>query len=262
MDVIGGVLMRDNANTMRLIAAAVMFIASTSIVAKSSITELTKGQVDDIFVEVNDAFDKAEDTVLKVDPKPNPNPEPVGPDPDPKKCICRGTGVITHGDGHTTPCPYHKKSNNTTGCKDDCKGNCDETCSCGSVNAGCIKQVSAQKEESPDAVKKEYKYTLHVFSANFCGPCKQLDRDVWQSLVDPKKYNRDSHKEMKNFLEKNSIQFKKHIWEKDKSIFQGNAVDSFPTVMLVKDGKVIMRTRGYHSKGTYKMMINTKISER
>ena len=64
MDLIGGVLMRDNANTIRLIVAAAMLIASTSIVAKSNITTITKGQVDDIFVEVNNAFDKAEDTVL------------------------------------------------------------------------------------------------------------------------------------------------------------------------------------------------------
>ena len=31
----------------------------------------------------------------------------LGPDPDPAKCICKGTGIITHGDGHQTPCPYH-----------------------------------------------------------------------------------------------------------------------------------------------------------
>jgi hypothetical protein len=36
---------------------------------------------------------------------------PVSPDlaphPDADKCPCKGTGVITHGDGHTTECPYH-----------------------------------------------------------------------------------------------------------------------------------------------------------
>jgi hypothetical protein len=35
---------------------------------------------------------------------PDTAPEP---DPDPAKCPCKGTGVITHGDGHKTPCPYH-----------------------------------------------------------------------------------------------------------------------------------------------------------
>ena len=29
------------------------------------------------------------------------------PDPEPEKCCdaCKGTGYITHGDGHRTPCP-------------------------------------------------------------------------------------------------------------------------------------------------------------
>lgn len=31
--------------------------------------------------------------------------------PDINKCICGGTGVVTHKDGHKTPCPYHSKSN-------------------------------------------------------------------------------------------------------------------------------------------------------
>ena len=31
-------------------------------------------------------------------------------DPDPDKCVCKGTGWITHGDGHKTACPYHSKS--------------------------------------------------------------------------------------------------------------------------------------------------------
>lgn len=29
------------------------------------------------------------------------------PHEDPDKCPCRGTGVITHGDGHKTECPFH-----------------------------------------------------------------------------------------------------------------------------------------------------------
>jgi len=37
-------------------------------------------------------------------------PEPTPRlDPDPEKCACKGTGIITHGDGHTTHCPYHYK---------------------------------------------------------------------------------------------------------------------------------------------------------
>jgi hypothetical protein len=38
-----------------------------------------------------------------VEAAPNPAPAP----PTPSKCCqdCAGTGVIRHGDGHTTPCP-------------------------------------------------------------------------------------------------------------------------------------------------------------
>ena len=35
------------------------------------------------------------------------------PDPDPKKCICKGSGIIVHGDGHKTVCPYHGKKTNS-----------------------------------------------------------------------------------------------------------------------------------------------------
>lgn len=43
-------------------------------------------------------------TKAKVDPDVTPD---LVPDPDPAKCPCKGTGIITHGDGHTTSCPYH-----------------------------------------------------------------------------------------------------------------------------------------------------------
>lgn len=35
------------------------------------------------------------------------NAPPPGPAPEPEKCCdaCKGTGYITHGDGHRTPCP-------------------------------------------------------------------------------------------------------------------------------------------------------------
>ena len=57
--------------------------------------------------ETSVMFDLAEENVLKI--KPTPDDEPNGPHPDVNKCICKGTGIITHGDGHTTDCPYHKR---------------------------------------------------------------------------------------------------------------------------------------------------------
>jgi hypothetical protein len=57
--------------------------------------------------EIVQCFNNAEKEIYNIDPKPIP--DIVGPDEDPNKCACKGTGIITHGDGHTTPCPFHSK---------------------------------------------------------------------------------------------------------------------------------------------------------
>lgn len=72
-----------------------------------STNSLTNTEVDTIINQIDEAFDLAEANVLKT--KPIPDDEPTGPHPDVDKCICKGTGIITHGDGHTTDCPYHKR---------------------------------------------------------------------------------------------------------------------------------------------------------
>ena len=58
--------------------------------------------------EANVAFIKAEAKILIITPD-----NIIRPDPDPAKCPCKGTGLIKHGDGHTTKCPYHEKSTAT-----------------------------------------------------------------------------------------------------------------------------------------------------
>jgi hypothetical protein len=61
--------------------------------------------VSDLVQKANESFEKAEKKILDV------TPEVVDEtNPDPAKCICKGTGIIRQGDGHTTPCPYHGKS--------------------------------------------------------------------------------------------------------------------------------------------------------
>ena len=249
--------MEDNNNMIRLGLVVLLFVASTSISAKNENTTFTTEKVEDLVTQVNQAFDEAEKSVLGTNPDP-PKPEPIGPHPDPDKCICKGTGIIIHGDGHTTDCPYHKKVDDTTICAEDCKGDCDESCNCAN-SSGCIQQAAYQQE----VIEKKYDYQLYVFSAEFCGPCKQLDRYVWQNLIDPKTYSQDTHKDIKNFLEKNSVKFQKYIWEntKDKKFFKENSVNRFPTIILKKDGKVIVRTTGYRDKSSFKSLINSKISK-
>ena len=250
--------MEFDSKMIRLSIAVLLFLAGTSIVAKNNDTELMQGQVDDILLDVHQAFNEAENDILNIDPEPDPEPEPLGPHPDASKCICKGTGIITHGDGHTTDCPYHKQVDDTKICAEDCRGDCDEDCNCAN-SSGCVQQASYQQE----IIEKKYDYQLYVFSAEFCGPCKQLDRYVWQNLVDPKTYFQDTHKDVKNFLEKNSVKFQKYIWEnaEDKKFFTKNSVNRFPTMILKRDGRVIVRATGYYNKSSFKSLITSKISK-
>ena len=107
----------------------------------SSRNNLANDEIDTIIKKTNDAFDLAE---KKVFPD-KPDDDPVGPHPDVEKCVCKGTGKITHGDGHQTDCPYHGENNKPdprpddtekTSCKCDTRStycNCIEAygkCSC------------------------------------------------------------------------------------------------------------------------------------
>lgn len=67
------------------------------------ITNMYSQYVEEWKKQIGNAFDEAEVKVYNI----TPIPDVVGPDEDPAKCVCKGTGVIRHGDGHTTPCPYH-----------------------------------------------------------------------------------------------------------------------------------------------------------
>ena len=196
--------MEFDSKMIRLSIAVLLFLAGTSIVAKNNDTELMQGQVDDILLDVHQAFNEAENDILNIDPEPDPEPEPLGPHPDASKCICKGTGIITHGDGHTTDCPYHKQVDDTKICAEDCRGDCDEDCNCAN-SSGCVQQASYQQE----IIEKKYDYQLYVFSAEFCGPCKQLDRYVWQNLVDPKIIQRELKKivKEKNFAYKRKKEY-------------------------------------------------------
>lgn len=65
-----------------------------------------KDDINELVSNANNCFAEAEKEILGNSPKPD---DVVGPHPDPAKCVCKGSGVITHGDGHTSPCPYHAK---------------------------------------------------------------------------------------------------------------------------------------------------------
>lgn len=69
------------------------------------ITEMYVDYIEDWKLECSNAFDKAEKEIYNV----KPVDDIVRPNEDPNKCPCKGSGVIVHGDGHTTVCPFHGK---------------------------------------------------------------------------------------------------------------------------------------------------------
>ena len=71
------------------------------------LTEMYAKYIDEWKSDVKTAFDDAESKIFVNTPKPDVI---VGPDKDPNKCVCKGTGVIVHGDGHKTVCRFHGSS--------------------------------------------------------------------------------------------------------------------------------------------------------
>lgn len=75
-------------------------------ISHDDITNIHEFDVNTFRNKVANALHKAELSVLGTKPD-KPDDKPLGPDEDPNKCVCGGTGIIRHGDGHTTKCPYH-----------------------------------------------------------------------------------------------------------------------------------------------------------
>tara|TARA_Y100000296_G_C5179860_1_gene263101 strand:- start:21855 stop:22580 length:726 start_codon:yes stop_codon:yes gene_type:complete len=100
-----------------------------------------------------------------------PDDQPPKPDPDANKCACKGTGNITHGDGHVTPCPYHKpdidnKTEKCTGCSCDTP---ETYCNCINANGQCT--CTQTRSKNSDARRNKQ---ILWFTASWCQPCQQF----------------------------------------------------------------------------------------
>ena len=95
-------------NTQQRALIGVVIIAGFIFFQSKPVKSLTTSDIQPIIDETGEAFDIAQAKVFNV--VPDDDDEPLGPDPDVNKCICRGTGKIVQGDGHTTDCPYHSVS--------------------------------------------------------------------------------------------------------------------------------------------------------
>ena len=103
-------------------------------ISEKDVIQMYASVVDQWREQIVIAFDNAEKEVYRN----NVPVVPVGPIPneDPAKCPCKGTGVITHGDGHDTPCPFHSKEFGSMEDKNFiCE--CDSRCAC--EKCECIK---------------------------------------------------------------------------------------------------------------------------
>jgi hypothetical protein len=77
-------------------------------VEPEDITNMYSSYVTEWQEQCKTAFNNAEKEVFNIEPSPKPVVDDTNPDP--AKCICRGTGIIVHGDGHKTDCQYHSKN--------------------------------------------------------------------------------------------------------------------------------------------------------
>jgi hypothetical protein len=121
----------------KILAIALFSLFSTCVYAED-VLSLYSGVAKEWKTQISEAFDKAEKEVYNV--VVVPDEEILKPDPDPKKCPCKGSGKIVHGDGHTTECEFHfrGKSSNVSDCPN---GKCPlmtkkTTCQC-ETKCGC-----------------------------------------------------------------------------------------------------------------------------
>lgn len=82
-----------------IILVIISFIPKFSVGGGDSVIKINDYAAEGYVAYIVNSVDKQSEDLNK-DKEPNP---------DINKCVCEGSGVITHGDGYTTPCPYHSK---------------------------------------------------------------------------------------------------------------------------------------------------------
>lgn len=165
------------------------------------------------------------------------------------KCECQGTEVITHGDGHKTPCP--------------CLGKDGGVCACGSKSKKLeikpdtelekdtsqaeltkdtpqqpnVQPVKTKAEQIKEDIKKKYKYVVYHMGADWCAPCNMLKKNVWPN------------KGVQKFFTDNK--FKLYIFEsqipehvKYFDYFQ-DYIEAYPTILVFKSDDLSKPIRTY-----------------
>jgi len=133
-----------------VVAGAIVASIPNSDVIEEKIDTSGISQVESWKEGAKSAFLQAESEVFKPDPEPDPDVTPE-PNPDKNKCPCKGSGWIVHGDGHKTPCPYHKDDDDDDDKKKHkCKCDTSRTyCNCvpSYGKCGCVKREASFSDE-------------------------------------------------------------------------------------------------------------------
>jgi len=93
-------------NIIKSIALFLALSSTAYCITDTDVVMMYASLVEQWKEQISKSFDEAERLVYNVVPDID---DELIPNEDPAKCPCKGTGVIVHGDGHDTPCPFHSK---------------------------------------------------------------------------------------------------------------------------------------------------------
>lgn len=142
--------------------------------------------IKELRASIASVLDRIQKQVFKNDVKPDNSVTKH----DKKDCVCKGTGRIIHGDGHSTTCPC-----DICGCnvkKDEpiiivqpviqeapasvCV--CTDGGECTCENCECVKPEKLVKNEEPKVLTEENaNFKIVMYGASWCGPCLEWERD-------------------------------------------------------------------------------------
>lgn len=144
---------------------------------------------------------------------------------------CDGSGWITHGDGHKTPCP---------GCP-----------ACKQKEQLVEDKKTSVLEQSP-AISNEPKYYVYHFGSKTCLPCEQMKNQTW------------ANQQVKDLMQQKSAKlmyFDAENSEHDK-FFKFYQARYYPTIVLLKSDNLettIIRLVGFQSPETMIKVLETNL---